>query len=137
MKRAQSHLIDMFLADVKSGLIIGKENSSGPIALQEMADALQSVLDGADTDEALQIKRVAGKPAEDKNFAVALIMHDHKEDRKPGAYANDWLEKSGYETLSDTRLREIYKQHREKIERLESIKEMIEKTQDSYTHVRK
>ena len=137
MKPAQSHLIEIFLENVKSGLISGKEikgeqYTSGPEVLQLMVDALQDILDGKKTpQQALKIKRAAGQPAEDKNFTVALIMHAHRKakDKKPGAYANDWLEKSGEKTLSDRRLREIYKQHREKIEQLESIKEMIEKTQ--------
>jgi hypothetical protein len=41
MKRAQSNLIDAFLVNVKKDLISGRDDSSGPVTLQQMVDALQ------------------------------------------------------------------------------------------------
>ena len=135
MKRSKSMLIDAFLIHVKQGLINGRADSSGPEVLREMVDALREVLKGEDPDKALHIERQAGGPSDDRNYTVALIIHAH---RKAGdklvvaeAYANEWLEKTGHKRLSSRRLRAIWGQHRARIERLESIALMVEKTQQA------
>ena len=137
MKRTRSNLIDAFLFNVKKKYVTGTEGSSGPVILGKIAVALQEILDGADPDDALQIERKRGQSADPRNFTVASIIRAHRKEREKVAvaymYANIWLEGNGHKTLSDKRLREIYKLHKAKLEQLESIALMIKKLSSCQT----
>ena len=133
MKRAKSRLIDIFLSHVKSGLISGRDDSSGPEVLQEMVTTLQDILNGEDTDKALHIERLPGKPPDVETIKRAILIHQQ---RKAGEkwsvvelVVNSWLKSEGREPLSLERMRAIYKQHGGWLRQRDDIEEMVKMVQ--------
>ena len=57
MKNAHSNLLDAFLFNVKTGLLTGREGTSGPVILQQIAEALQSILNGVNPDIATETEK--------------------------------------------------------------------------------
>jgi hypothetical protein len=132
MKRAKSDLIDAFLVNVRKGLVSGREGSSGPVILQRMAEALEAIRDGANPNKALQVKRSAGGPAEPDNLPLAFRIHQLRQARENWAVveivANEWLAERGRDAVTQTRMKQIYKQHRATVEMHESLARMMELT---------
>ena len=135
MKRAQSDLIAAFLLNVQKGHITGKDNTSGPVMLERMTEALRAIVTGTDPDTALQITRAAGAPPDPINGALAFLIHQR---RKAGdtwlaiqTQANDWLAENDRKRVSERWLREIYKQHRDSLEAFDKIKRMQHLTEEA------
>jgi hypothetical protein len=114
-KRASSRSIEQFIRHVDRGLITGKELSSGPHVLKDMRDALQAILDGEDHDQALGITRKTGPEAAPYSLPLAIMVHQWRGGPKPEKWivvedhANKLLGKHGYEPLSLSRIKQIYK----------------------------
>lgn len=128
MKRAHSKLIEAFLSNINKGFVTGIEGTTGPNILRQVGDALKEILGGEKPDSALEVKRVPGGQGQDRNFVVAYIIRDQRKAEKVAVahfYANKWLKENGYKTLSDKRLREIYKQHKARIKQMEIYIEMV------------
>lgn len=134
MKRADSRFIKTFLACVRADAITG-QGRSGPVVLQNMVDALQSILEGADFDTALKIERKPGGPEYERTYILAVIMRAHMKggDKVVVAeeYANIWLEAVGGKRLTARRMRTIRKQHHARIQAAESISVMVRKVQQA------
>jgi hypothetical protein len=142
MKRAKSMLIDSFLFHIKKEYITGLENSSGPLVLERIVDALQDILNGEDPDKALQIKRGAGNPAkEERNLTIAKIMRAFEKagEKKTAGYAevNTWLKATGKNTLSKRSIGKIFEEYRPQVEVLEATAEIIEMTQKALPEQKK
>jgi hypothetical protein len=133
MKQAQSILILAFLDNVKSGLISGRDNSSGPVTLQQMATALQEILNGEDTDKALQIERQAGQPRDIENIKLASLIHQQ---RKAGEYwsvvahnVNEWLENEGLKPRKLDHLKTLYSRNRDWLKQRDEINQIVKMVQ--------
>lgn len=128
MKRAKSDLIDAFLINVRKGLITGREDSSGPVVIEQMVAALEAIKAGSDPDTALKITRSAGQPADPENLLLAFYIHKLRTAGDSWAtvefLANEWLGQQGRQRVTGTRLKRLYKQHQTTIRRHEDILRM-------------
>lgn len=132
MKRAQSNLIDAFLVNVRKGLIIGRDGSSGPVVLEHMAAALEAIKAGADPDQALEVTRSAGNPADPINMVLAFYIHRLRQAGDTWDVveleANGWLAEQGRDPVTQTRLKQVYKEHRNTISLHEGVTQMTRLT---------
>jgi hypothetical protein len=109
-------LLVRFLAHVDKGLIVGRENSSGPAVLDNMRAAVRAILDGDDPDAALRITRGSGAPRDPHTLLLAVAIHNSREKREKWVVieheVNNYLAKIGRPPLSSSRIRKLPKENR-------------------------
>lgn len=131
MKRPkEAILIEQFLSNVDAGLIVGRENSSGPIVLENVRKALRSVLDGMDPDEALRVVRGRGADQESYTLPLAILVDRWRREGDTWAVvevrAKRWMQQVGFRPLSLSRIKAIHKEQAAGIERRRSIQRLLE-----------
>lgn len=97
-------------------------NSDAKESLWQIVDALDKILDGDNPDDALNIERTVGQsPDSEKNFLIACKIHMLKEEEENWEVitqlVNELLSKKGYQSLSQSRLKNLYKEQRPSMEK--------------------
>lgn len=135
MKRANSDLIAAFLLNVQNGLIAGKAETSGPVALEKIVAALEAIADGVDPDVALELSRRSGGPSDNTNAALATLIHKHRKAGEKWAtielLAEQWLHDAGRESVTLTRMKQVYRAHLRALQRSDDIDRMKALTEES------
>lgn len=129
MKPAQSHIIKEFLNHIDKGYITGRENTSGTMLLETIANAMREILAGADPDTALSIKRSSGPQLQPKTAALALLIHQYRKAGEKWAViellANQWREEQQLEPVTLGRLKGIHKDNREWLEQIDNASAVV------------
>lgn len=115
-------MITEFISHAARGRIAPEPNSDAKASLWQIVDALAKILDGDNPDGALDIERTVGQsPNSEKNFLIACKIHMLKEEGENWEVitqlVNELLSKKGYQSLSQSRLKNIYKEQKPSIEK--------------------
>jgi hypothetical protein len=120
MKKANSPLIRAILAHVEAGRLEGKE---GPAKddLQKMVEALTAIESGMEPDEALGIKRTAGRRPDETWDFICLFVHNLRPKEKWAVIkllVNDYLKRIGRGPVTESAIRKVYAKRKPELEKL-------------------